>query len=73
MNVTALAIRRPVTTAMFFRPGGLSNGPALHNGSLFEENITGMIRRADVALLIIEILENDDSIGKTYHAVAVAP
>ena len=51
------------------RPGGLLNDPPSGNGMLIEEFTTGSINRADVALLIVQILDDDATIGKIYHAI----
>ena len=49
------------------RPGGLRNGKATGNGIMREDYLVGSINRADVALLIIDALGNDATIGKAYH------
>lgn len=51
------------------RPGGLLNGLATGGGILSEEHVTGAINRADVAALIIQVLQDDSTIGKVYHVV----
>ncbi len=51
------------------RPGGLKNGTANGFGYLSEDvESFGFIDRADLARLIVGALDDDTSIGKTYHA-----
>lgn len=51
------------------RPGGLRNDAATGRGILSESLVSGSISRADVALLIIQVLDDTSSIGKIYHVV----
>ena len=51
------------------RPGGLGNGPATNNFALIEDP-TGpfeRVDRAEVARLTVQALDDDGTIGKTYH------
>ncbi len=51
------------------RPGGLKNGTANGFGYLSDDvEAFGFIDRADLARLIVGALDDDTSIGKTYHA-----
>ena len=51
------------------RPGGLKMDTASGYGYLSENREAfGFIDRADLARLIVGALDDDESIGKTYHA-----
>jgi len=51
------------------RPGGLVSKGATGNGYLSEDPMTfGLIDRADLAELIVECMDDDGTIGKTYSA-----
>lgn len=51
------------------RPGGLKRGSKSGFGYLTEDHETfGFIDREDLARLIVGALDNDETIGKTYHA-----
>lgn len=51
------------------RPGGLVSKGATGNGYLSEDPMTfGLIDRADLAELIVECMDDDETIGKTYSA-----
>ena len=51
------------------RPGGLKSGTASGYGYLSENREAfGFIDRTDLARLIVGALDDDESIGKTYHA-----
>ena len=50
------------------RPGGLISEPATGNGVLSEDRkSTGSVHRADVALLVVQMLDEDGHSGKIYH------
>ncbi|MEC9375981.1 MAG: SDR family oxidoreductase [Pseudomonadota bacterium] len=51
------------------RPGGLNDGPESGTGEMHEECIMGVISTADLAQLTLKCLDNDSSIGKTYHTI----
>ena len=52
------------------RPGGLSSEPPTGTAVLSEDPMShGMIRRGDVARLVVKCLDDDGTIGKTYSAV----
>jgi nucleoside-diphosphate-sugar epimerase len=52
------------------RPGGLGHGPASGRGILSEDPMTtGGIRRAEVARLAVQCLDDPATIGKVYSAV----
>ncbi len=52
------------------RPGGLPPGPGSGRGFLSEDPTTfGFIARPDLARLIVGILDDDKTIGKTYSAI----
>ncbi len=52
------------------RPGGLGHGPASGRGILTEDPLTsGGIRRAEVARLAVECLDDPTTIGKIYSAI----
>ena len=51
------------------RPGGLNEGPASGTGELREECIMGVISTADLAQLTLQCLDDDGTIGKTYHTI----
>jgi uncharacterized protein YbjT (DUF2867 family) len=52
------------------RPGGLPPGPGSGRGLLSEDPSTfGFIARPDLARLIVGILDDDKTIGKTYSAI----
>jgi uncharacterized protein YbjT (DUF2867 family) len=52
------------------RPGGLTHGPASGRGILSEDPlISGGIRRAEVARLVVQCLDNPMTVGKVYSAI----
>lgn len=52
------------------RPGGLNDLPAAGRGRLYEDHMTmGEIGRADLALLVVQALDDDATIGRIYHAI----
>jgi uncharacterized protein YbjT (DUF2867 family) len=52
------------------RPGGLGRGPATGRGVLSEDPmVSGGIQRAEAARLIVQCLDDPNSIGKVYSAV----
>jgi nucleoside-diphosphate-sugar epimerase len=59
------------------RPGGLITAPETGNAALSEDtSISGVIHRADVASLLVSVLDDESSIKKIYSAVdptAVVP
>lgn len=64
------AVRDSGVPFTFIRPGGLRSEPATRNAVLTDDPQThGMIHRADVALLVAEVLSREDTFGKAYAAV----
>lgn len=56
--------------ATILRPGGMASGPATGTAIRTEDHsIMGMIQRADLAALVVECLDDDESIGRIYHAI----
>jgi nucleoside-diphosphate-sugar epimerase len=52
------------------RPGGLNGGPNAGTGiRTADHNVMGVIAAGDLARLVIECLDDDDSIGKIYHTI----
>jgi len=51
------------------RPGGLNDDPESGTGELREECVMGVITTADLARLTIRCLDDDATIGKTYHTI----
>ena len=51
------------------RPGGLFNGDSTGNAQCIQGEAHGLIRRADVALIIQKLIDNDNSYGKTFALV----
>ncbi len=51
------------------RPGGLNDNPETGTGELREECIMGVITTADLARLTLSCLDDDATIGKTYHTI----
>jgi uncharacterized protein YbjT (DUF2867 family) len=52
------------------RPGGMASEPATGTAIRTEDHTTmGMIQRADLATLVIECLDDAQTIGKIYHAI----
>ena len=56
------------------RPGNLKDGEATGTASLSEDpSVGGVIRRSDLAKLIVDVLDDDAAIGKVYAAVGTDP
>lgn len=51
------------------RPGGLVDGPATGSGVLKEQAEYGQVSRGEVARLLLLSLQDDSTIGKTYHLI----
>ena len=52
------------------RPGGMASEPATGTAIRTEDHtVMGMIQRADLAALVIECLDDADTIGKIYHTI----
>ena len=52
------------------RPGGLKEAEATGNGMLTEDSeAMGIITRADLAKLLVQCIDDKETIGKTYSAV----
>lgn len=51
------------------RPGGLFNGEATGNGQCVQGEAHGLIRRADVALLIQKRIDDESSYGKIFALI----
>lgn len=52
------------------RPGGMTSEPAGGTAIRTEDHgVMGVISRADLALLVVDCLDDDTSIGRIYHAV----
>jgi uncharacterized protein YbjT (DUF2867 family) len=52
------------------RPGGMASEPATGTAIRSEDHtVMGMIQRADLAALVIECLDDADTIGKIYHTI----
>ena len=51
------------------RPGGLNDDPETGTGEMREECIMGVITTADLARLTLRCLDDDSTIGKTYHTI----
>ncbi len=52
------------------RPGGMASEPATGTAIKTEDHtVMGMIQRADLAALVVECLDDDQTIGKIYHAI----
>jgi uncharacterized protein YbjT (DUF2867 family) len=52
------------------RPGGMTNDPASGTAIKTEDhNRMGVINRADLAALVVDCLDEEEAIGKTYHTV----
>lgn len=52
------------------RPGGLSSDPATGTGEkTTDHNVMGVITTGDLARLVVECLDDDDTIGQTYHTI----
>jgi uncharacterized protein YbjT (DUF2867 family) len=52
------------------RPGGMTNDPASGTAIRTEDhNRMGVINRADLAALVVNCLDDDETIGKIYHTV----
>ncbi len=51
------------------RPGGLFNGDSTGNAQCIQGEAHGLIRRADVALIIQKLIDDENSYGKTFALV----
>lgn len=52
------------------RPGGMTSDAATGQGALTEDHTAmGIITRADLGRLVVECLNNDETVGQIYHAV----
>jgi uncharacterized protein YbjT (DUF2867 family) len=52
------------------RPGGMTSEPASGTSIRTEDHgVMGVISRADLALLVVDCLDDDTSIGRIYHTV----
>jgi len=52
------------------RPGGMGSEPATGTAVKTEDHsVMGMIQRADLAALVIDCLDDDNTIGKIYHTI----
>jgi uncharacterized protein YbjT (DUF2867 family) len=52
------------------RPGGMASEAATGTAIRTEDHtVMGMIQRADLAALVIECLDDDETIGRIYHAI----
>ncbi|MCP4001515.1 MAG: SDR family oxidoreductase [Gammaproteobacteria bacterium] len=52
------------------RPGGMGSEPATGTAIKTEDHaVMGMIQRADLAALIIDCLDDDQTIGRIYHTI----
>lgn len=51
------------------RPGGLRTEPPTGRGELTEAYAMGMIHRADVADLVVRVLDDETTVGKVFHAI----
>jgi len=69
-EVAEEAVKSSELNYTIIRPGGLLSTPPTGNGILTENSgISGLISRADVASLIMEVLFNKNSSGKTLTAI----
>jgi uncharacterized protein YbjT (DUF2867 family) len=56
--------------ATILRPGGMRSEPATGSAIKTEDHsVMGMIHRADLAALVVESLDDDQTIGKIFHAL----
>lgn len=56
--------------ATILRPGGMLSEPATGTAiKTGDHSVMGMIHRADLAALVVESLDDDETIGKIFHAV----
>ncbi|MDX2142379.1 MAG: SDR family oxidoreductase [Rhodospirillaceae bacterium] len=52
------------------RPGGLNSLPASGLGRLYDDVMTmGQISRADLGALVVQALDDEETIGKIHHAI----
>jgi uncharacterized protein YbjT (DUF2867 family) len=56
--------------ATVLRPGGMLSEPATGTAIKTEDHtVMGIIHRADLAALVVQCLDDDATIGKTFHTV----
>ena len=56
--------------ATILRPGGMLSEPATGSAIKTEDHsVMGMIHRADLAALVVESLDDDETIGKIFHTI----
>ena len=56
--------------ATILRPGGMASEAATGTAIKTEDhNAMGIIQRADLAALVVECLDDDNTVGKIFHAV----
>jgi uncharacterized protein YbjT (DUF2867 family) len=56
--------------ATVLRPGGMLSEPATGTAIMTEDHtVMGIIHRADLAALVVQCLDDDATIGKTFHTV----